>query len=113
MGMKDLKPAAMPSALEVHIEELVLHGFSTRDRFAIGDALQQELERLMTEQGLPGVAGQSLSAQRLDGGVFTVAPGARSAAIGAHIAGRVHQGLSPAQKKVAADRYSKGAPDRR
>ena len=31
--------------VELHIEELVLHGFPPRDRARIGDAVQAELDR--------------------------------------------------------------------
>ena len=40
-----------PYNIELHIEELVLHGFSPRDRDAIGEAVQRELTRLFVEQG--------------------------------------------------------------
>ncbi len=32
-----------PYNIELHIEELVLHGFSPNDRHAIGEAVQREL----------------------------------------------------------------------
>jgi len=41
------------SVVELHIEELVLHGFRSGDRFHIGDALERELVRLLGKQGLP------------------------------------------------------------
>ncbi|MBD0326005.1 MAG: hypothetical protein ICV68_06225, partial [Pyrinomonadaceae bacterium] len=43
--------------IELHIEELILHGFERRDRYAIADAFERELSRLLSEQfaeqGLP------------------------------------------------------------
>ena len=36
--------------LNLHIEELVLHGFAPGDRYRIGEAVQQELTRLFAEQ---------------------------------------------------------------
>lgn len=110
--MKDFNTSAMQPAVELEIEELVLHGFSASDRFAIGDAVQQELERLITEQGVPGLA-HSVSADRLDGGVLRVAPGTRPHVIGAQLAARVHEGLLPAKKGRAAIQQPKGAPPRR
>ena len=39
--------------IELHIEELVLHGFAPADRYRIGDTVQRELTRLLAEQGMP------------------------------------------------------------
>jgi len=87
---------SLTPAVELHIEELVLHGFSPRDRFGISDALEQELARLLTEQGLPGLAMQSRSIERLDGGSLSIRAGARPQSIGAQLGERVHRQLSPA-----------------
>jgi hypothetical protein len=42
-----------PREIEVHIEELVLHGFAPGARRAVGDALQSELQQLLAERGIP------------------------------------------------------------
>jgi hypothetical protein len=42
-----------PREIEVHIDELVLHGFDPQSRWAIGDAVESELRELLTQQGLP------------------------------------------------------------
>ena len=42
-----------PREIEVHIEELVLHGFAASARWQIGDALESELRGLLAAQGLP------------------------------------------------------------
>ena len=39
--------------IELHIEELVLHGFSPGDRYRIGEAVEQELTRLLADRGVP------------------------------------------------------------
>jgi hypothetical protein len=39
--------------VELYIDELVLHGFSVHDRYAIAEAVQSELTRYFMEQGLP------------------------------------------------------------
>ena len=44
-----------PGWIELHIEELVLHGFAPGDRHPIGDAVEHELIRLFAEQGLPSL----------------------------------------------------------
>jgi hypothetical protein len=79
-------------ALELHIEELVLHGFPAGDRFRIGDAVEQELSRLIVEQGL-GLTTE-LNMEALDAGTFRVGANARPQAIGRQLAHNVHQGLS-------------------
>ena len=40
-----------PSRVEVRIEELVLHGFSSLDRHAVGDAVERELAARIAAQG--------------------------------------------------------------
>jgi len=42
-----------PRGIEVHIEELVLHGFAPSARWELGDALEHELHGLLTTKGLP------------------------------------------------------------
>ena len=42
-----------PREIEVHIEELVLHGFQPYDRWPIAAALEGELRGLLAECGLP------------------------------------------------------------
>lgn len=73
--------------IELHIEELVLHGFDPRDRHAIADAVQSELTRLVGERGLHA---QSIEAPRLDAGTIEL-NGTRGA--GAPIAQALHSTL--------------------
>lgn len=80
--------------VDLHIEELVLHGFPAGDRHRIGDAVQRQLARLFAEQGVPPAMSQHAEAAHLDGGAFDVAPGARAEAIGAQVAQAVYGGLS-------------------
>ncbi len=80
--------------IELHIEELVLHGFATVDRHRIGAAVEQELARLLMEQGVPlGLAAGGALA-RLDGGSFTVAPVAKPDQIGTQVAGAIYGGFT-------------------
>jgi len=84
--------------LELHIEELVLHGFSSPDRYAIAAAVEQTLSQLLgaqfAVQGVPRSFTESSEQARLDAGAFHVAPGANSAAIGSQIGQSVHRGLT-------------------
>ena len=93
--------ALKPQAMELHIDELILHGFPPDGRLSIGDAVERELGRLIAEQGLHGFAGGSVDIERLDGGAFQVAPGSPPKTIGAQVAGAVHKQLAPAAKKDA------------
>jgi hypothetical protein len=83
-----------PSALELHIEELVLTGFSSADRFHIADSVERELARLLVESGIPGLEESSVALEGLDAGKFKVAPGARAHVIGRQAAQAVHRQLS-------------------
>ncbi len=82
-----------PRNIEVHIEELVLHGFAPKDRYAIGEAVQRELTRLFAEQGIHPSLSQGYDRGHLDGGTFHVQPGAKSDTIGTQVAQSVYGGL--------------------
>lgn len=77
--------------IEVHIEELVLHGFAPADRHRIAEVVEQELARLLRE----GMAVSSAHARldRIDVGAFQVKAGAKAQATGALIAQAVFRGL--------------------
>lgn len=80
--------------VSLHIETLVLDGFAPGDRYRIGEAVQRELERLVSTQGLAPLLAREGAIARLDGGEFKVAPSAKAVAIGSHIARAVFGGLS-------------------
>jgi hypothetical protein len=80
--------------IELHIEELVLHGFAPGDRYQIGDAAERELSRLFAEENVPSSLAQSGGIPRLDGGAFDVKPGSKAEAIGVQVARAVNKGLS-------------------
>ena len=78
--------------IELHIDELVLHGFKSGDRHRIGETVERELTRLLAEQGLPQARGAELA--RMDGGSFTLVQNARTEVTGARTAQAVYGGLS-------------------
>jgi len=79
--------------IELHIEELVLHGFAARDRHRIAGEVERELARLVGEgDGLPGLKG-NLAIERVNGGVFQVQSGAKPQAAGTQIAQSVYRSL--------------------
>jgi len=84
----------IPHNIEVHIEELVLHGFAAKDRYAIGEAVQYELQRLFAGRGMPELPAAGYELARLNGGSFTVKHGAKAQAIGTQVAQAVYAGLS-------------------
>ena len=79
--------------IDLHIEELVLHGFSRADRYRIGRAVEHELGRLFTEQGMPPSLARSGEIASLDGGSFEANPGSRVETLGARVARSVYGGL--------------------
>ncbi|GAC1356121.1 MAG: hypothetical protein NVS4B11_00440 [Ktedonobacteraceae bacterium] len=82
-----------PYNIELHIEELVLHGFSSADRHAIGEAVQRELTRLLTEQGIHPAMTQGHEAARVKGGTFNMQQGAKADTVGTQVAQSVYGGL--------------------
>ena len=89
-----------PYNIELHIEELVLHGFSPTDRHAIGEALQRELTRMFAEQGVHSSLGRGFEAERLDGGTFHVKSGTRAQGIGRQVGQAVYSGLQQEQRAI-------------
>jgi hypothetical protein len=76
-----------PREIEVHIEELVLHGFPRSARWQIADAIGNELRARLTRDGIP-VAWQS-SPRQLDAGSIK---SSAQAGLGAKIARAIHGG---------------------
>jgi hypothetical protein len=89
-----------PYNIELHIEELVLHGFSPNDRHDIGEAVQRELTRLFAEQGVHASLRRGSEAERVDGGTFNVKPGARAEGIGRRVGQAVYSGLQQEQRAM-------------
>lgn len=83
-----------PQSLEIHIEELLLHGFAPGDRYGMGKAIERELARVLAEQGVPPSLTQGGEVARLIGGGFEVALGSRADTIGAQIAQALYEGLN-------------------
>ncbi len=82
--------ANSPSALELHIEELVLDGFAAADRYAVAEALEQELGRLLADQGVPEAWRAGRGMERLAGGAFSASLVRGSRQIGAQVARAVY-----------------------
>lgn len=81
------------SNVEVQIGELILHGFPAADRYAIGDALSQELSQLiMNSECHPFDRELYISVQRA--GQVSILPDTKPDSIGAKVAQTVHAGLN-------------------
>ncbi len=82
-----------PKSVELHIEELVLDGFSPGDHHGISESVERELSRMFTEQGSPQLMEQSGEIERLQVGKFDIKEGSRDDAIGVQVARAIYGGL--------------------
>lgn len=81
----------MTQKIEIHIDELVLHGFSRADAPAIGDAVKREISRLIELRGIsPGLD----NTDSIDAGKFLTAPGTEPAKVGSQVGRSVYKGLT-------------------
>jgi hypothetical protein len=83
----------MRQKVDLHIEELVLHGFSPGDHHRIGKAVELELTRLFTEQGVPSSLSRNGELTRMDGGTFSMSLDSRAEVIGGQVARSVYEGF--------------------
>jgi len=100
-------------AVDLHIEELVLHGFAAHDRHRIAAAVQLELSRLMGESGISGSEHKFVSQEWMNGESFKVKAGAEPESAGAQIAQVIFASLrqqtrAPVRQPVA--RAGAGGP---
>ena len=78
--------------IEIHIDELVLHGFSPHDPEGIRNAVEKDLIRLFSGQGLPSLLSLPKKLNRIDAGEFDMPTGVKAGAVGNSIAGSVYKG---------------------
>ena len=78
-------------SVELHIEELVLHGFRASDRYVIGEAVERELAQLFGEQGIPNSLQSDNATDELRGEAFNAAHDMKPPMIGRQIATAVYQ----------------------
>ena len=97
--------AVRPQAIDVVIEELVLHGFDPADRLAIADAVEAELTKLIAAKGWTA----PISLETVQAGHFRAADG-RPASVGRETAKAVHRGLSSATASAHPPRNEGGKP---
>lgn len=99
-----------PANIELHINELVLHGFERGDRYRIGEALQQELLRQLSEQGIAQGFLQQGHARHLDAGAIQIQQGGHAESIGRQVAQAVYASVSgePSRRTASAGDTLKG-----
>jgi hypothetical protein len=88
----------IPREVQVHIEELVLHGFSAADAPGIGAAVERELARLFAERGVPAALSGAAARDAVDAGAFEGSPERPAPDLGAKVAQSVYGGLSATEK---------------
>lgn len=84
--------ALIPQSVQIHVEELVLHGFPPGDRHRIGDAMRQELMRLTSESCVP-LPTTTVEADAIDGGVIRLGQNRHADAVGTHVAQAVYRAM--------------------
>lgn len=94
MGIRHSNSQDASPSVEIHIEELVLHGFAGNDRLRIGAAIERELSRLIAQPGahISGMA--PINVDRMDAGGFQLAASATPQVIGRRVAQKVYRQLS-------------------
>jgi len=88
----------MNHSVEVHIEELVLHGYAPQDRYRIAAAVETELVRLFTEKGVPSLTGGT-DYPMLNGHQFQLSDVQTDQSAGNQIAGAVYSAVSRLNSK--------------
>ncbi|MCP3137410.1 hypothetical protein [Pyxidicoccus xibeiensis] len=81
-----------PQDIEIHIEELVLHGVDVADRHAVAEALQRELQTLVASEGLQTLLASPERFERYSPAPITVTPGMKSEQLGTQLARTLHGG---------------------
>jgi hypothetical protein len=90
----NLSSPSKTTNVELRIEELLLDGFIPHDRFRIGQAIEFELTRLITENGVPKAWSVNQKIMNLDAGSIQIAQNSTPISIGTHIAQAVYRGSS-------------------
>ena len=80
--------------IELHIDRLVLHGVSRHQQHSIGEAIQQELLRQLTANGIPDLLSRQGNVLHLNAGSVQLGQGDRSGRIGRQVARAVYGSFS-------------------
>lgn len=110
MGIRHFNSQDASPSVEIHIEELVLHGFAANDRLHIGAAIEQELSRLIGQPGAHISHTAPISVDRMDAGRFQLAASATPQVIGRSVAKNVYRQLSSIGTRPSQMQSRKGRP---
>jgi hypothetical protein len=80
-------------SVELHIEELILHGFPSGDRHRIAEAMQRELAHLFTEEQTPSLLSKNAEIDQLNSQAFQTTATPNPETTGAQVARAVFGGL--------------------
>lgn len=79
-----------PRAIEVHIEELILHGFDPGARWNVADSLESELRGLLSKEGIPQA--WQANPERIEAGAVRAHVQSRPSVSGTEIARAIYRG---------------------
>jgi hypothetical protein len=98
------------SAIRLHIDRLVLHGFAHADRHRIAGHVRNELARLMVDDPALASLREPLTIERANAGSIRIRPGATPRVTGTLIAKAIHQSLSSGAASSLAPSPTKAVP---
>ena len=82
-----------PDTINVHIDHLVVEGSENLDKKQIGAAVQSELKRLISDQGLHASLHQSSAIESVAGKPITASTEISARGMGYQIANSIYRGL--------------------
>src|SRR6266487_2046782 len=94
----DLRNDNRPRSIELHINELVLHGFAPADRRPLAESIERELRTLLTNEDFANAT--SLTVERTAGDSFQLEINRRHESAGTNIARAIYRGLRQCARKL-------------
>ncbi len=85
--------------IELAIDKIVLHGFSTKSSKGLKGAVEFELNRIIRERGLPSEVRLGGNFEELPGGKFNVKAGSSLKTLATQISNHVYNGFSEPKVK--------------
>ncbi len=80
--------------IDFHIDHLILHGFNSGDRHGIAQALEREVQHLLSQQGLPQSMQQPQARSDINAGEFSMNKGMGGRQVGQQVAQQLYKGLT-------------------
>ncbi|MEE9423405.1 MAG: hypothetical protein V3V18_00320 [Methylococcales bacterium] len=81
-------------SINLHIDQLTLHGFDRIDQQQVGSAVQSELNRLIHEQGLPPSMNQNQMIANMNAGEFKTGQNTGANSVGIQVAQKIYRGIA-------------------